>query len=336
MSVMEIAIEIGTSYTSIFLSGNGIVLREPTVIAFTGDAKSKRVRAVGTVAAEMLGKTPERTTVVTPVVDGYITDADACGILLREFVKKILPQSYIFRPRIRAILGVPTGLTIDERGRYEDVCITAGIADVTMVENIILSGVGIDLPISSGVGLVCNIGGGTTEIAAMSMSGIISGCSVSIGGNMMDKALIDMIVGRHDLKVGISTAKKIKHEIGSLYENDTSQMLVTGRSVKTKSTGSAVVSALDVCETLKPYYMRIAEAIESVINACSPEVTGELNRVGVHLVGGGSTILGVSEMFENHLGIEVNVVEEPSYAVILGAGKLLGDKAFLEEILSQK
>lgn len=240
MAVMEIAVEIGTGYTSIYVPGNGIVLREPTMIAFIGDPKNKRVHAVGAQAEKMRGKTPERTNIVEPVVDGVIADAEACGVLLKEFVKKILPQNYIFFPRIKAIVGIPTGLSLEERAVYEDVCAAAGIGEVTMIDNIILSGIGLDIPIdAAGGGVVVNIGAGTTEIAAMSLAGVVSGCGVTIGGNMMDKAIMDFIAGKYDLKIGITTARKLKNEIGSLYENDTSEMFVSGRDVKTKNTGSA-------------------------------------------------------------------------------------------------
>ncbi len=337
MAIMEIAVEIGTGFTSIYVPGNGIVLREPTVIAFIGDPRNRRVHAVGTQAEKMMGKTPERTTIVEPVADGVITDAEACGVLLREFIKKILPQNYIFYPRIKAILGIPTGLNMDERTMYENVCAMAGINEVTMIDNIILSGIGLDLPIdSAGGGVVVNIGAGTTEIAALSLAGVVSGCGVTIGGNMMDKAVMDYIAGKYDLKVGIATARKIKNEIGSLYENDTSETLVSGRNVKTKNTGSAYVTAADICGVVKPYYLRIADAVESIINMCPPEIVGEINKKGIFVVGGGSKILGLEKVFSERLGVNVYTVDEPSYCVILGAGKLLGDKQLLKEILIQK
>ncbi len=337
MAAMEIAVEIGTGYTSIYLPGNGIVLREPTVIAFIGDPRNRRVHAVGAQAEKMLGKTPERTAIVKPVSDGVISDAEACGVLLREFIKKILPDNYIFFPRIKAILGIPTGLNMEERAVYEDVCAAAGISEVTMIDNIILSGIGLDLPIdSAGGGVVVNIGAGTTEIAALSLAGVVSGCGVTIGGDMMDKAVMDFVAGKYDLKIGIGTARKIKNEIGSLYENDTSEMLVSGRNVKTKNTGSAYVTAVDVCEVVKPYYLRIADAVESIINMCPPEIVGEINKKGIYVVGGGSRILGIEQVFSERLGVNVYTVEQPSYCVILGAGKLLGDKELLGRILIQK
>ena len=337
MAVMEIAVEIGTGFTSIYLPGNGIVLREPTVIAFLGDPRAKRVQAVGVQAEKMIGKTPERTAIVEPVADGVIVHADACGLLLREFIKKILPQNYVFFPRIKAIVGIPTGLSLAERTAYEDVCRAAGIADVTMVENVLLAGVGLDLPIRSACGGVgVNIGAGATEIAAMSLAGVVSGCGVTIGGKMMDKALADFIAGKYDLKVGEITARKVKDAIGSLFANDTSEMGVSGRNITTKNTGSAYVTAADVCEVVKPYYARIADAVESIINMCPPEIVGEIDNRGIYVVGGGSKILGLEQMFAERLGVGVHTVEEPSYCVILGAGKLLGDKELLQEILLQK
>ena len=334
---MEIAVEIGTGYTSIYVMGNGVVLREPTVIAFIGDPKNKKVHAVGAEAEKMFGKTPERTNLVYPVVDGVIADADACALLLKEFVKKILPESYIFAPKIKAIVGIPTGLTLDERATYEDVCSFAGINEVTMIDCIILSGVGLDLPIAlAGGRVVVNIGAGVTEIAAMSLAGVVSGCGVTIGGNMMDKAIVDYVAGKYNLKIGNLTARKIKDAIGSLYENDMSDMYVMGSDVNTKNTAADFVTAEDICKVVKPYYMRIADAVESIINSCPPEVVGEIHKTGIHVVGGGSRILGIDKLFSDRLGVKVYTVEEPELCAIHGAGKLLNDKELLKKIFLQK
>lgn len=337
MAALEIAVEIGTGFTSIYLPGNGIVLREPTVIAFIGDPKNKRVHAVGAAAEAMIGKTPERTTVVEPVVGGIITQPEACGILLREFVKKIVPSSYVFFPRIKAVLGIPTGLDLSERNLYEEVCAAAGIADVVMVENILLSGLGIDMPVSAaGGGIVVNIGAGATEIAALSLAGVVSGCGVTIGGQMIDKAIVDHIAGKYDLKVGTLTARKIKEQIGSLYENDTAELTVSGRSVTTKNIGTALIAACEICGVIKPYYLRIADAVESIINMCPPEIVADIHSRGLFVVGGGSKILGLEQTFSERLGVRIHTVEDPSYCVIMGAGKLVGDKNLLQAVLLQK
>lgn len=337
MAVLEIAIEIGTSYTSIYLSGSGIVLRERTTIAFLGEPKLGKIKAVGDSAFDMLGKTPERTTIVSPVVDGFIAFPEAAGMLMREFITKILPKSYIFSPKIKAILGVPTGLTVEERKIYEDVCVYAGISEVTMIENIILSGIGIDLPIASTAGgVIVNIGGGTTEIAALSLCGVISGCGVNIGGEMMDNALSDYIVGKYSLKVGINTIRKVKMEIGSLYENDISSLLVSGVDVRTKNPSSVKLKASDVCEAVKPYYLRIADAIENIINMCPPEIASDIYKSGIYVAGGASQILGLDKLLSRRLHLNVYCVEDASYAAISGAGKLLSNQKLMSEILNQK
>lgn len=333
MAIKEIAVEIGTSYTSVYVPGNGIVLREPTVIAFFGDPRDGRVQAVGAEAEKMLGKTPERTVIVQPVADGLIVDADACVHMLRTFLRRILPQGRLFAPRVKAIVGVPVGLTVQDRALYGDVCEEAGIGDVVMVENILLSAVGLDLPVVTAEGgIVVNIGAGVTEIAAVGLSSIVSGFGITIGGNKMDKAVADYIAGKYDLKVGLRTARKVKNEIGSLYENDTANMLVSGRNVSNRNTGSAYITAAEVCEVVKPYYQKIAEAIESAINLCPPDIVGDVSERGIYVVGGGSKILGLEKTYSERLRVPVHTVEEPSYCAVLGAGKLLGDRQLFESI----
>ncbi|MDR2201155.1 MAG: rod shape-determining protein [Clostridiales bacterium] len=337
MAVLEIAVDIGTSNTSIFVSGNGVVLREPTAIAFSGGPQRGKIRAVGKAAYEMLGKAPEKTTVVSPVTDGVISDPEACGQMLREFVKKILPDSFVFFPRIRAILGVPTGLTVEERRMYEGVVRSAFVREVTMVENIILSGVGADIPFNTATGgLVVNIGGGITEIAALALSGVISACGVTIGGNLMDKALIDRIAGRYNLKIGLLGARKIKTEIGTLFENDISYADAHGIDLSTKTLSSARVKASDVTAVLRPYYMRVRDAVESVVNMLPPEIAADVYKSGVCVAGGAAAITGLSEFLSAELSLNAHIPDDPEYAAISGAGKLLSNPDLLDEIMSQK
>lgn len=337
MATMEIAVDIGTSYTSIYLSGSGLVLREPTVVAYTGDKEKRKVRAVGNQAVDMLGKTPERTLIVSPVTDGVITDPDTCAVLLRAFIERVTPDRYLLRPRIKAIVGVPMGLNPDEYRAYEDVCFAAGISDITTVESIILAGIGIDLPLMSpNAGLVVNIGGGSTEIAALSLCGIIDGYGVSIGGNMMDKALIDYVSGKKNMQIGTNTARKLKHDIGSLYYNDVSDMQVKGIDIRTKQPMSCTVLAVEVREALLPFYTQIANAVEHIIHRCPPEIAGDIYKSGIYLTGGGSQITGLPEFLKAKLELPVYMVEDPAHAVIVGAGKLLSNAELLNGILAQK
>lgn len=337
MASLNVAIEIGTSYVTVYASGAGVVLREPTVIAFVGEGEDRKVLAVGEKAVRMQGKAPERTTVVNPVSEGYIVDEDACALLLTELIKKIIPDECVFFPRIKAVLTVPTGLTVDERKTYEDVLMKAGVKEVNTVSGVLSSALGFDLPITSPGGfLVANAGGGMTEIAVISMGGIISGCSVNVGGAMMDRAIVDYLVGKYGFKVGINTARKIKEEIGSLYPNDVSSMEVKGLSVNTLTPTTKSVYATDVYDALLPYYARISDAIEGILNLCPPELAATVQEKGLHLCGGASKIPGLTRVVKEVLGVPVTVSSEPDYTSITGAGKLLENKDLFKFILAQQ
>lgn len=337
MSTMDIAIEIGTTYTSVFVSGNGVVLREPTCIAYTGDSRSRRIRAVGRDALTMLGKTPEKTTIVKPVVDGIIADQDSMKTLLKVFLERIIPDSF-FSPKVRAIVGIPTGLSLEERRTYELIVLSASrkIREVTLIENIILSAVGADLPFDTATGsLICNMGGGTTEIAVLSLGGVIAGCGFNVGGDMMDRAIYDSFAGKLDLKLGVPTIKKLKHEIGSLHKNDMSNMLASGTDIRTRNISNAHIVAGDIYEVIEPYYMRVADAIESIINTVPPEIGADINTGGITVVGGASQISGLTDMFADRLDLNVYVPANAEYISIIGAGKLLSNSSLLQEIISQ-
>ncbi|MBR7141812.1 MAG: rod shape-determining protein [Clostridia bacterium] len=337
MATMNIAIEIGTSHTSVYLESAVVVLREPTAVAYVGDGDNKSVVAVGERAMSMMGKTPDKTTVVCPVVDGYIVDVDACKAMMSEYIKRILPVSYIFFPKIKAILVTPTGLTVDERKVYEDVVVQAGVAEVTLVDNVIATALGFDLPIASPAGgFVVNIGGGITEIALISVCGIISGCSVNVGGSMMDRALMDYLVGKYGLKVGGLTARRIREEIGTLYNNDVSYLEVKGININTLTPSTQCVYAEDTCAALLPYYARIADAIQGVTNLCPPELSSSVQGSGVFVAGGCAKIPGVEKVLGEILEIPVTVAEEPELVSVLGAGKLIGNKDLIKQIRSQQ
>ena len=169
MAKMDIAIDLGTAYTSIFVSGYGIVLHEPSVIAVFDNGGKNVVRAVGDEAYAMIGKAPDKTKIVYPVVDGVIKDADACKVMLSEFIKRILPESYIIKPKIRAVVGVPTGITVEERRMYDDILVSAGVDIVYMINSVMLAAIGVELPIDSDYGgFIVSIGAGVTEIGVMS------------------------------------------------------------------------------------------------------------------------------------------------------------------------
>jgi len=236
--------------------------------------------------------------------------------------------------RMRAIVCVPCGLAPADRQAYEDVCMAAGVYEVLLLERVVAAAVGANLPVASAHGGVCvNIGGGTTEIGVLSLGGIISGCSVNIGGQAMDEAVRDQIEHKYMIQVGALTSEKIKEEVGSLYESDAAAAMVSGMNANTRTPESAVVSASDIRDAVAPLYNRIAAQISSIINVCPAEMGSDIYRAGIVLSGGGSKIAGIDKVFRARLNLPVRVDEDPEYSVINGAGRLLNDDELLAVIL---
>ena len=331
----EIAIDIGTSFTSLFVRGAGVVLREPSVAAVAGT--KNKVKAVGFEAADMVGRTPENVKVIFPVTDGYISDPKGATLMLRKFLEKITPPEALFYPRYRGVLAAPAGLAPEERLKYEQICNAAGIGEVMMADSILMSGLGVDLPIERAFGgLVADIGGGITQIASISMCGVLSGCAVGIGGDIMDKSLAELILNKYRCRVGLKTLRKIKTDIGSLFENDTAAITVSGVDAQSKELKSFTVFATDVGEALRSYYAKIADAIERVLGKCPPEAAAEIHRRGIHVTGGAAAIRGLEAFLSKRLKLAVIVPRYPHLAAITGAGKLLSDRELTAEILRSK
>ncbi|MDR1093973.1 MAG: rod shape-determining protein [Clostridiales bacterium] len=327
----QIAIELGTSNTTVFLSGNGIVLSEPSVVAYSGAI----LRASGQRAKEMLGRAPEKTAVVCPIDEGVIADPAAAALMLGDFLGRVIDRR-VFPGRIRALLAVPCGLTADERRDFEGVLLQCGVGEAVLVEKAICAAHGMGLPIQSPKGcFVADIGGGTADIAVISLSGIVEGCSICLGTKFMDRAVGRFVLEKHNLEIGPLSAEKLRESVGSLYENDVSTLTVNGTNCADKSPDSATVESRAVSRAVAPYYRRIAEAAESVINRCPPEICAQVLRSGINLCGGGALITGLEDYIRNVLKLPATVFPDAPYAVISGAGKLLGDRRLLADILNQ-
>lgn len=331
----ELGIVLGTVNTVIYKPGNGIVLCEPSAVAYLGNPKAGKVRAVGEAAAAMLGKAPENTTVCLPMKDGVIAEPSACRDMLTAFFAKLM-KPRLFAPKIRAIVAVPMGLTLEERRIYEDTFTGAGVHEVVMVEKIMLAAVGIDLPVHGPkVSLIANLGGGLTEIAAISSAGIVKGCGINIGGRMMDRAFKDYVLGKYRFKIGMSEAAAVKRSIGSLYANDCSSTEVSGTDIAEQIPASFMLKSSDVLDSVMPYYLRIADAIENIVKVLPPETSEDISTDGLFLTGGASKILGLERMVSERLRLPVTVHREAEYAAAMGAGKLLSNSVLLREILAQ-
>ncbi len=333
MARMDIAVDMGTSYTSIFVAGNGIVLHEPSVIAYY-DNNRRTTRAVGDEAYAMLGRAPEKTKIVYPISEGVIIDPDACAAMLKEFIKKILPDSYVIKPKIHAVLAVPTGIKVDELKMYEEVLMRADVDEISMVNAVMLAGIGAELPVASAYGgLVASIGGGLTQIGVLSLCGIESGYAVNIAGDMIDRTVSDSIRGRYLLKVDLANVRKIKEETLSLIRNDRSAVKVSGINLDTKAVERKTVLAEKIYGAVYVYYKNIIGLIDEYINSCKPAIASEIQKSGITVVGGAAKIPGLAELMSESLGIRVKVLGDPEYAVVLGGGKLLSDRDLLDDIL---
>jgi rod shape-determining protein MreB len=334
VSKINLALELGSSNTSIYMEGLGIVLREASQIAFLEKVSEKSIIEAGSKVKKMLGKTSDKTIIVSPVQEGVVVDKTAAAAMLKEFLKRVIKSRFLMR--IRAIVCVPCGLTKEQRLDYETVCLKAGISEVILVESVLAAGLGIGLSLESSKGMaLIDIGGGITDIAVMSNCSIISGCSVFAGGNVMDAAIADYIQKKYGLIIGQTTAERLKIEIGSLYSNDLAEVKVSGMDQRTQNPSYAIVTAKDIKEAIEPIYLKIASSAEAIINVCPPEIAADIYKNGIFLTGGAANILGIEQFLGSRLKISVKVVTDASYATILGAGKLLGDEQLLQNIFEQ-
>ncbi|MCL2555507.1 MAG: rod shape-determining protein [Firmicutes bacterium] len=330
MKTIDIAISLGSSFTTIFQSGYGVVLHEPTIV---GVSDTKKQRIIGSEAFAMQGKTPKNITLITPIKNGIIIEPKIAASFLKDLIIKLYPKSFIFKPRIKAILAIPTGLKKEEVDVYYNVAYAAGISLVRVVPKIVMAAVGMDLPVASSVAsMVAHLGGGTTEIATIALSGILSSGAygVSMGGDMMDRAVVDFILGKHDLKIGISDARRLKEEIGSLHKGETAFREVMGLCLKEKRPSKEAIHAADIGGVLMPYYLRIADLIETAINGIGPEISSDILKSGIYLSGGSAKIAGIDRLLSQKLGLKVNILENPEFAIINGGGKLLKNKELLD------
>ena len=336
MATMELAIELGTSNTAIFLEGTGLVLYEPSVVALSQNAKKEKIRAFGLQAIKMMSEDQDSTVLVSPVDSGLLLDLDTCTYMLKEHLKRLISKKAIFNPKFRTILNVPLGLSDKERTSFESVCFRSGISDLILVDSILSSAVGMDLPVSSG-GYFCvvNIGGGRTDIAVISNCRVVEGCSINMGGNLMDVAIADCIAETFGVSISRPVAIKTKQSIASLYSNDTLEAQVTGSSVVDKKTSSIVVQSADIYSTILPYYEKISDGIKSVLGNCPAQVVQDIQTKGIYLCGGSSQVPGLDLLYKDLLSANVWLVENPIYTAIVGAGKLLHYKELLLDIMQK-
>ncbi len=326
--MLKIAIDLGTSTTKIYKMGSGVVLQEPSCVAV--NAETGQVKAIGAEAKQLVGRTAEVTSIVFPVFEGEIVNQRMAVVMLDAFLNKIDIRS---RRTLEVLFSVPCGVSDKAKSAIYNVCDELGVSRIHFVEVPYLSALGQDLPISdSNPAFVMDLGAGVTNIAVLSLDGIIAGISLNIGGNNMDVHIIDHIAESHGLKIGALTSERLKNKVGSLVKGDNQSTVVNGRDMLSGKPRSVSISSSEIVYPIQVYIDKIIEYAEMVLKKLPAEVSAGICKSGVHLSGGLCKIIGLSKYIGDKLGMESHVGEECELSVVLGAGRALGSPATLKKI----
>lgn len=321
----DVGIDLGTANTLVCMRGRGIILREPSVVAV--DARDGSVRAVGTQARDMIGRTPSTIAAVRPLKDGVIADFDITAKMLQHFLRKAVRTGLFTKPRV--VICLPTGVTEVERKAVEDAAYQAGAKPpVHLIEEPMAAAIGAGLPVDEPVGsMVADIGGGTSEVAVISLGGIVSSCSVRVGGDCLDEAIIRHVKQAYNLLIGERTAEDVKLQIGSAFPlSENEEIVVKGRSLSDGLPRDVTLSSGEVREALSPPLTQIIEAIRSTLERTPPELSADIIDHGVTLTGGGALLRGIDMLVAQQTGMTVHIAQKPLDCVADGAGKRLGGK----------
>ena len=326
----DLAIDLGTANTCVYAPGRGIVLNEPSVVAF--NTVSSKVEAVGTEAKEMLGRTPGHMVAIKPMRDGVIADFEAAEKMLAYFVRKAHKRSGWIRPRV--VIGVPAEITPVERRAVQESAYRAKASEVHLVDEAMAAAVGTGMPITEPTGnMIVDIGGGTTDIAVISLAGIVYSKSVRVAGNEMDEAIIDHMKKTHGLLIGERTAEQIKIQLGSASPFDPeSTMEVKGRHLAGGVPKTVLVNDGEIREALIETISVIVRAVRDALERIPPELSADLYERGIVLTGGGALLRGLDRRLHEDTQLPVQVAEDPLSSVVLGAGKMLHDLPLLKRL----
>ncbi len=327
----DLAIDLGTANTLVYVKGQGIVLREPSVVAI--NTNTKEVQAVGEAAKQMLGRAPGSITAIRPMKDGVITHFEVTEVMIRSFIHKVHNnRKTLVRPRV--VVAVPSGITQVEKRAVRDSVESAGAREVSLIEEPMAAAIGVDLPVEEPTGnMIIDIGGGTTEVAIISMSGIVYSKSVRIAGDEMDEAIVNYIKKKYNLLIGERTAEDLKISIGSAYPmKKRMTMEVKGRDLIGGIPKTLIISDEEVREALTETFRDIVDAVKIALEQTPPELAADILDKGVVVAGGGSLIKGLDTLLKEATGLSITISADPLSAVALGAGKVLSDTKLLERI----
>ena len=328
----DMAIDLGTANTLVYLKGQGIVLNEPSVVAIIDDKGKKSVLAVGDEAKTMLGRTPGNITAVRPLRDGVIADFIVTEEMIKHFIKKVHKKKAFANPRI--LICVPTGSTPVERKAIQDSALAAGARKVQLIEESIAAAIGAGLPISEATGsMVVDIGGGTTEIAVMSLGGVVYSNSMRVAGDAMDASIIQFMRKQFNLLVGEASAEKIKKEIGTAMPTSGNSYLMKGRDIRSGTPKEITLKEEDTAEALRPVLNQILAGIKDALENTPPELSADLVDMGMVLTGGSALLKNIDKLISKETGLPVQISEDPLSCVAFGCGKALDDEQTFSNLL---
>ena len=328
--MIKFAIDFDSAYTNVYKLGSGLVLSEPTVAAVEEGEKGE-IKAIGQDAYKLIGKTSKNTKIVFPVFEGEIVNERVAAGVLSGFIKKVKPEKFVASS---VLFSVPCGTTAEMAGKYKKVAIASGIRKCCFVESPILSALGQRIPLTDATPcFIIDMGGGTTNIAAVTLDGVIAGLSVNFGGNKISADVIDFVSEEFGLQIGLQTAEKLKKEIGSLEAGDGLTTVVNGRDIESGTPRSVSIRAMDLIKTVSGYYDKVAELALELLKKLPPEVSAEIRHEGLYVSGGASAVYGLSKYYSDMFGMKINVSENGLMDVALGGGIAVGNEELLKKII---
>lgn len=328
----DMAIDLGTAHTLVYVQGKGVVLNEPSVVAI--DKNSNKILAVGSEAKRMVGRTPGNISAIRPMKEGVIADFEMAERMLRYFITKVHNRSAFVRPRI--IIGVPSRITQVEQRAVKESAELAGAREVYLIEEPVAAAIGAGLPITEPSGnMVVDIGGGTTDIAVISLGGIVYSESVKVAGDQIDQAIINHVKREYSLLIGEHMAERVKLEIGSAYPPlEKAQMMVKGRDLISGIPRTIVLEDTEIREALQESISTIVTAIKLALENTPPELAGDIIDRGIVLTGGGSLLKGLDARLRDETALPIVTVDDPLTSVVLGVGKTLEELTLLRSVAS--
>jgi rod shape-determining protein MreB and related proteins len=331
----DMGIDLGTANTLVYVSGKGIVLQEPSVVAI--DQNERTPLAVGEEAKRMLGRTPGNIIAVRPLRDGVIADFDTAEIMLKYFINRVNDGKNLVAPRV--VIGIPSGVTGVERRAVKEAAIQAGAREVHLIDEPVAAAIGAGLPVAEPTGnMIVDIGGGTTEVAVLSLQGTVLSESVRVAGDELSEAIIQYMKKIHNLVIGERTAEEIKIQIGSAYPNnetDEQTMEVRGRHLLSGLPQTVVIKAAEIRESMNEPLSVIVDAVKRTLERTPPELASDIIDRGIMLAGGGALLNGLDTLISHETGIVVHIAADPLSCVVLGTGRVLENFKQLERVFQQ-